>query len=33
MLIIDREGVVHTLPFGVKSADSLLDALQPFLDS
>jgi hypothetical protein len=33
MLIIDRHGEVHTLPFGIKSADSLLDALQPFLDA
>jgi hypothetical protein len=32
MLIIDRHGEVHTLPFGIKSAESLLDSLQPFLD-
>jgi thiol-disulfide isomerase/thioredoxin len=32
MFIIDRQGTVHQLPFGVKSAESLLDALQPFLD-
>ena len=32
MLIIDRQGMVHQLPFGIKSADSLLAALQPFLD-
>ena len=32
MLIIDRQGNAHPLPFGVKSADSLLAALQPFLD-
>jgi thiol-disulfide isomerase/thioredoxin len=32
MLIIDRKGVAHPLPFGVKSADDLLKALQPFLD-
>lgn len=32
MLIIDRHGVAHPLPFGIKSADSLLDALQPFLE-
>jgi thiol-disulfide isomerase/thioredoxin len=31
MFIIDRQGAVHQLPFGVKSAESLLDALQPFL--
>jgi hypothetical protein len=33
MLIIDREGEVHLLPFGIKSAEDLLDALQPFLDA
>ena len=33
MLIIDRNGEVHPLPFGIKSADSLLEALQPFLDA
>lgn len=33
MLIIDREGEVHLLPFGIKSADDLLEALQPFLDA
>jgi len=32
MLIIDRKGVAHTLPFGIKSADDLLKALQPYLD-
>ena len=32
MLIIDRHGVAHPLPFGIKSADDLLQALQPFLD-
>lgn len=32
MLIIDREGVAHPLPFGVKSAEDLMVALQPFLD-
>ena len=32
MLIIDRHGEAHTLPFGIKSADDLLQALQPFLD-
>jgi thiol-disulfide isomerase/thioredoxin len=32
MLIIDSHGEVHPLPFGIKSAESLLDALQPFLD-
>ena len=33
MLIIDREGKVHPLSFGIKSAESLLEALQPFLDA
>jgi len=32
MLIVDRHGVVHPLPFGIKSADDLMQALQPFLD-
>jgi hypothetical protein len=32
MLIIDRHGEVHLLAFGIKSAESLLEALQPFLD-
>jgi len=32
MLIIDRKGVAHPLPFGIKSADDLMKALQPFLD-
>ena len=32
MLIIDRKGVAHPLPFGIKSAEDLLNALQPFLD-
>jgi thiol-disulfide isomerase/thioredoxin len=31
MFIIDREGMVHLLPFGIKSADDLYEALQPFL--
>lgn len=33
MLIIDRDGDVHPLPFGIKDADSLLEALQPFLEA
>ena len=33
MLIIDRHGEVHILQFGIKSADSLLEALQPFLEN
>jgi cytochrome oxidase Cu insertion factor (SCO1/SenC/PrrC family) len=32
MFIIDREGQVHPLPFGVKSAAELQAALQPFLN-
>ncbi len=32
MLIIDRHGEAHPLPFGIKSAESLLEALQPYLD-
>jgi len=32
MLIIDRRGAAHPLPFGIKSAEDLLNALQPFLD-
>ena len=31
MLIIDRHGEAHPLPFGIKSAQDLYDALQPFL--
>jgi len=31
MFIIDRNGEVHPLPFGVKSADDLFKALEPFL--
>ena len=32
ILLIDREGVVHPLPFGIKSAESLLDSIQPYLE-
>ncbi|MEN4011526.1 MAG: TlpA disulfide reductase family protein [Chloroflexota bacterium] len=32
MLIIDRQGEVHPLPMGIKSADRLKEFLQPFLD-
>ena len=32
MLIIDRKGEAHPLPFGVKSADDLMKALEPFLN-
>lgn len=31
ILIIDREGNAHTLPFGIKSAEDLSKALEPFL--
>ena len=31
MLIIDRQGNVHPLPFGIKSAAQLKEALDPFL--
>jgi cytochrome oxidase Cu insertion factor (SCO1/SenC/PrrC family) len=31
MFIIDRQGKVHTLPFGVKSAQDLEAAIEPFL--
>lgn len=31
MLIIDRDGTAHPLPFGTKSADALQDFLDPFL--
>lgn len=33
MLIIDRKGQVHTLPFGIKSAAVLEAALKPFLEA
>lgn len=32
MVIIDKDGVAHPLPFGVKSASDLLSQVQPFLD-
>ncbi|MBE7434341.1 MAG: TlpA family protein disulfide reductase [Anaerolineales bacterium] len=32
MLVIDRHGVVHPLPFGIKSAEALLNFIQPLLD-
>lgn len=31
ILIVDREGKAHPLPFGIKSADDLLKAVEPFL--
>ena len=33
MLIIDRHGVVTPLPFGIKSAEELMNFLQPLLDA
>ena len=32
MLIVDRHGEAHPLPFGIKSADDLQAALEPFLN-
>jgi len=32
VLIIDRHGVAHPLPFGVKSAEDLMKTIQPYLD-
>jgi len=32
ILVIDRHGVAHPLPFGVKSADDLMKVIQPYLD-
>lgn len=31
MLIIDRKGQAHPLPFGLKSAAALMEALEPFI--
>jgi hypothetical protein len=31
MLVIDRQGKAHPLPFGVKDAAALQAALEPFL--
>ena len=31
-LIIDRHGGAHPLPFGIKSAEELRQAIQPYLD-
>jgi thiol-disulfide isomerase/thioredoxin len=33
MFIVDRQGIVHSLPFGVKSAADLQQALEPFLNA
>jgi hypothetical protein len=32
MLIVDRRGETHPLPFGIKSAESLQEALAPFMN-
>lgn len=32
ILVIDRHGIAHPMPFGFKSADDLLKFIQPFLD-
>ena len=32
ILIIDRQGNAHPLPFGIKDAATLKEAVQPFLD-
>jgi len=32
ILVIDRHGEAHPLPFGIKSADDLMQTIQPFLD-
>lgn len=32
ILVIDRQGVAHPLPFGLKSADDLMKTIQPYLD-
>jgi thiol-disulfide isomerase/thioredoxin len=32
IVVIDRHGDAHPLPFGIKNADDLMQAIQPFLD-
>jgi hypothetical protein len=32
IVVIDRRGVAHPTPFGIKSADDLLQFIQPFLN-
>ncbi|MEW6030904.1 MAG: hypothetical protein AB1564_09355 [Chloroflexota bacterium] len=32
VLIVDRHGAAHPLPFGIKSAEELMQAVQPYLD-
>ncbi|MCB2178666.1 redoxin family protein [bacterium] len=33
IVLVDQDGNLHTLPFGIKSAESLLEYLDPFLNS
>lgn len=33
ILIIDRNGIVHPMPFGIKSADELYQLIEPFLSA
>ncbi len=33
VFVVDRHGVAHPLPFGVKSAQDLMKAIQPYLDA
>jgi hypothetical protein len=32
VLVIDRHGVAHPLPYGLKSAEDLMEMIQPYLD-
>ena len=32
ILLVDRTGEVHLLPFGIKSADDLIKEIEPYLD-
>ena len=32
ILILDRHGIAHTLPFGIKTAEDLMKAIQSYLD-
>ena len=32
IFVVDRHGASHALPFGLKSADDLMKAIQPYLD-
>ena len=32
IVVIDRHGEAHPLPFGIKSSDDLMKAIQPYLD-